>query len=354
MTAHHTFARLAAADPHALLDRFVAKVEGDHDMAFERSADGARFLESGGFRISLAASDAGLLFDLSGPEPGMISFFKEEIARHLAGLDGTLAESLRWSGETARSGALPSNFRVLRVARRSQPLEHLVRLTMQVTGQGFFERAGLHLRLMLPAEPGRAPSWPTMAANGAPAWPKGADRLHARYVTLRSARPAEREVDLDIVSHGDGLISNWASVAQPGEEIGAMGPLGMLPKAPAERLFLAADLTGLPGLARLLEATGPDTRGHLISETASADALSAYLPQSRIEVHAVDRAAFAETVLPMAQRLARPGETDFALFAGEFEAAQSMRRFFGDELALGKGAQISAAYWRRGEAGFDG
>lgn len=340
-------------EPAAMLNDFVSHIEHDHDVAVETDNDGARFIENAGYRITFSAVDAGLRIRLTGPGPEMLVFFKDAIAQHVAEFDEEIAKSLRWSGETSVEGALPENFRILTLKSKSEPMPGLVRATVTVEDTALFDAPGLHLRLMLPATPGRAPVWPKMGPNGAPIWPQGDDRLHDRYITIRRTRPEMGELDLDVVSHGEGLISGWASGAEIGAQIGSMGPVGETALPEARDYLMIADQTGLPAVARLLETIPAGASGQVICEAESEQDLRGYLPETEFAVTAIPSAAFSADMQAFVGGVLRPGQTGNALFLGEFSDAQALRKVFKATLGLGKGEQLSVAYWRRGEAGFE-
>ena len=98
----------------------------------------------------------------------MLVSFKDAIAQHMAEFDADPAKSLRWTGEIPVIGDLPENSRTLTLARRSEPMPGLIRATVTAEDERLFDVQGLHLRVMLPAVPGRAPVWHSMGANGAP------------------------------------------------------------------------------------------------------------------------------------------------------------------------------------------
>lgn len=354
MTSVATETCVPTPDSVGMLHDFVSHIEEDHDIKIDTDPDGARVIENSGYRITMSAAEAGLRIRLTGPGPEMMVFFKDAIAQHVAEFDAELAQSLRWTGETAVTGTLPENFRILTLVRRSEPMPGLVRATVTVEDQAMFGVDGLHLRLMLPAMAGRAPVWPSMAANGAPVWPQGEDRLHTRTITIRDARPEVRELDLDVVSHGEGLISGWASGAELGAQIGSMGPVGETTLSVAQDYLMIADQTGLPAVARFLENVPNGSTGQVICEAPSDAALRAYLPETGFDVKAIPTADFSAQMQANVAQILRPGVTDNALFMGEFSDAQALRKVFKGTLGLGKGEQLSVAYWRRGETGFDG
>lgn len=340
-------------NPDAVLRAFVDHVESDHDVSFTDEDGGYRVVENAGFRIALRARQDGLQIKLSGPNPAMMIFFKDAISQHVAHIDAELAQGMRWSGETATEGELPANFRILRVVRTSEPLPGMVRLTLSVADQGIFENQGLHLKMMLPSVVGRQPVWPRMGPNGAPVWPQGEDMLHARFLTIKAMHPHENLIDLDVVCHGDGLISSWAMSAAPGDEIGAMGPTGPEDLPEVDRVFLAADQTGLPLVARVLERLPNHVTGHVIGAAQDLDVLVQYLPPTKLHVSHIPSADFSDHILPRATELAAEGTYGAAVFAGEFADAQALRKVFKGKMGLGKGEQLSLPYWRKGEAGFE-
>lgn len=226
------------------------------------------------------------------------------------------------------------------------------RVTVRMPGLAGVANEGLHLKLMLPSVAGRKPVWPRMAANGAPVWPSGADALHTRYMTIVAARPETEEIDLDMVRHGDGLISGWAQRAAAGDEIGAMGPAGMQGLPEVERYLLAADMTGLSSAARILETLPKGAEGALIVSAPDDCDLSAYLPKSKLRVHCLAPSVFEAEAVPLLAKLAEECAPQQAWFAGEFESAQAARKLFKGACGLKKGEQLAVAYWRHAHPGF--
>ena len=339
------------AKPQDMLDMFISHVRDDHGMEFSVTPDGTHFIEQDVFRIELGVRQDGLRVRLAGPNESALIFFKEEIVHHVADVDSDAAAAIRWDeteGST-RQGDLPPNFHVLTVLESFELFDGMQRVVVHCPQVVARYEEGLHLRMILPLDRTRAPVWPRMGANGTPVWPHGADKLHARFVTIRQVRAESNEVDLDIVRHGDGLISQFALGAQPGQEIGAMGPAGMQALPPHNRYFIAADGTGLPGVARLLENLPPSARGDVV--VALPDDVD-YLPHTPLRVHRVAPSDFEVRIVQDAQRLTTRGETEYAYFAGEFENAQALRKHFRHALGFDKTTQISAAYWRRGKPGF--
>ena len=59
-----------------------------------------------------------------------------------------------------------------------------------------------------------------------------------------------------MATHAGGLISAWAQMQDDAQEVGLMGPGGDEALPRNDGVVLAAELTGLPALARLIESTG--------------------------------------------------------------------------------------------------
>ncbi|NUH67137.1 siderophore-interacting protein [Sulfitobacter sp. S0837] len=331
--------------PQDVTAKILSHLRDDHGMAFRTKADRHVF-EQDGYRIEFALHAQALDVRLQAPNDNAMQFSKEGLVHHIAAIDPALAETIRWQGVAQKAGVAPSNFRLLTVRRSTLLFEGMQRVTLHYPDIDKLAAQGLHLRLVLPCDPTRRPVWPVMGANGAPVWPKGADALHARYVTLKNIRPEREEVDIDVVRHGAGLISRWAQEARAGQKIGAMGPVGLSALPQASSYFIAADGTGLPIVAQLLAKLPQDTKGDVV--LALPDSLRAedYLPPSRLRLHRLTPNTFDDSVLDVARELTNPG-VGYGFFAGEFATAKALRDHFKGPLGLGKGQQMSTAYWRR-------
>ena len=103
-----------------------------------------------------------------------------------------------------------------------------------------------------------------------------------RTYTVRAARPAEREVDVDFVLHGaTGPASAWALRAQAGDEVVLIGPNARFPGYPggvawrppagARPLLLAGDETAVPAIGAIAEALPYGTGGRVVLEVPTGD-----------------------------------------------------------------------------------
>jgi NADPH-dependent ferric siderophore reductase len=97
----------------------------------------------------------------------------------------------------------------------------------------------------------------------------GGRRVKRRY-TIRRARPATGELDLDVLLHGSGPGSNWGASARPGDEVEFQGPRGKLELRPAPDHLLVGDESALPAIAAIAEALPDAERATAIIEVRDA------------------------------------------------------------------------------------
>ncbi|TIH38335.1 siderophore-interacting protein [Subtercola vilae] len=123
-----------------------------------------------------------------------------------------------------------------------------------------------------------------------------------RTYTVRQVRADEREIDVDIVLHGDaGPASAWASRAQPGDPLVILGPnrgfdgvcggVDFVPPAHTETILLVGDETALPAIASILERLAPDARGLALVEVPHLGDAAALVAHVGVEVRVVARGA---------------------------------------------------------------
>ncbi|AMB57917.1 siderophore-interacting protein [Microterricola viridarii] len=139
-----------------------------------------------------------------------------------------------------------------------------------------------------------------------------------RTYTIRAARSALREVDVDFVSHGlTGPATRWLAGAAVGDALSLIGPDATSGAEPdgyvwrpgtARTLLLAADETAVPAVAVILEGLPADATGHVFLEVPSAgDALPltapagvqiTWLPRSTDDGHENEPLPFGGALVP--------------------------------------------------------
>jgi iron complex transport system ATP-binding protein len=108
------------------------------------------------------------------------------------------------------------------------------------------------------------------------------DRPPIRTYTVRAVRQADREIDVDMVLHGDGgPASRWVAEARPGSPLVVLGPdaafdgahggVDFVPPVRTGCLLVAGDETAVPAIACILERLPASARGEVVLEVPSAD-----------------------------------------------------------------------------------
>jgi NADPH-dependent ferric siderophore reductase len=269
-----------------------------------------------------------------------------------------------------------------------------LRVTFTSAGLASFADNGFdqRIKLVLPL-PGRGvadmPDGPDWFAR----WRALPDdrRNPLRTYTVRAARPGQREVDVDVVLHGDGgPAARWAQVVRPGDELALVGPnagydgdhggLEYRPPARMGATLLAGDETAVPAIAAILERLPAGARGEALLEVPeTADELDLHRPQGvRVKWLARNGADHGTHLVPAVQTAAgrlltdpKPGQhlddadvdeelwdtpqepvADglYAWLAGEARVIRTLRRHLVTERGLDRRSVAFMGYWRRGHA----
>lgn len=302
-----------------------------------------------GNTLELKRVATGIAFSIEALSENALYFLREAVAEHVAEIDEHAAAALIWSGDVPVADR-PPNFQVLTVLRRSLVMPGLTRLVCHAPDVGALGLDGLHIKLMRPVLPGRAMVAPGVSPNGRTLWPRGDDRLHVRYFTLRALREDAGEVDIDIVHHAGGNIADWAVGAQDGDQIGVMGPGGGTTLPPLPGVFIAGDMTALPAIARLVEAFGDQVTGNLVVAMPNGVDPHGYLGETPLAVHAVAPEALSDTLRNIAVTQVTE-ETSHVWFGGEQADAEALRRRVDSLTFRNAGVRHIVHYWRRGQRG---
>lgn len=346
-------AQVRLTDPAGVLATLLHHLE-EHDLAATMQRPGLAIIRIDESRIEMEAGADALRIAIAAPSANTLFILKEAAVRHVAEIVPDASEAIRWDDDAtdcASSANLPPNFHALRLSRRSRPFPGMIRLTLTGQNVAALARDGLHIKLMLPADRQATPLWPHVAANGTTRWPQGPNALHVRYYTIKAIREAQSEVDIDVVEHSGGVISDWAAEADFGETIGVMGPGGGEPPRTDDAILIAGDGTALPAIARMIERLPASARGHVVVALPEHEDAGCYLPPCPLEVHRLSPDDFDAVVVEKAQSLGLHAQVGFAWFAGERDTTQKMRKLFKGEFGLRKGRQYAISYWHRGRLG---
>lgn len=284
--------------------------------------------------------------------------------------------------------------------RSVQPLgDSFVRVTFTGDDLGQFADNGddQRIKLVFPLPGERLPALPA-GPDWYTAWRALPERQRnpIRTYTVRAVRPAERELDVDLVRHGDaGPASRWAGAVTAGDQLLVVGPNATHPgptraaawNPPPGRpfLLLGADETAVPAVAAILAGLPADARGAAVLEVpAQGDILDLDAPDGvavtwharRDRPHgqalsaAVRELAGAVTARDVARSGGDPvqepdgveilwdvpeepapgGAGVYAWLAGEAGCIAALRRHLVHELGLDRRAVAFMGYWRAGVA----
>jgi NADPH-dependent ferric siderophore reductase len=231
-------------------------------------------------------------------------------------------------------------------------------------------------------------AWPEWhaACRGLPA----DQRNPVRTYTVRAARPANREVDVDMVLHGaSGPASRFAARATVGDALVVLGPdaeydgpHGGIEFRPPPRqvgpMVLVGDATATPAVLSIVAGLHPDTVGEAVLEVPHAEDVTdvgapmgfriTWLvqqgPESRL-VAAVDAALDrldvvldtgggaplrepegGEPLWEVPEQSASPGL--YAWIAGESSLVTGLRRHLVRDLGVDRRSVAFMGYWRAG------
>lgn len=179
-----------------------------------------------------------------------------------------------------------------------------------------------------------------------------ADKPVGAYYTLRRWRPEQQEIDMLFVLHGDsGPASAWAAGARPGNPVALWGPrTAYAPPADTDWYLLAADETGLPAVAGILESLPEGTVARVFAEVDNPDERQELPSSPSVEVTWLYRdgaEAGTTTLLADAVRaLPWPGGTPYAWGGGESRSMTAIRRYVRQEVGLTREQVSLVAYWR--------
>jgi NADPH-dependent ferric siderophore reductase len=167
-------------------------------------------------------------------------------------------------------------------------------------------------------------------------------QFQSRYYTVRAH--TDGVLSLDVVLHDAGLVTDWVVGGCVDDEVVVTAPSGSFaPTADAGWLLLAADLTGLPAVARIIESR-PDLPTRVWIE--APEPVVDYLPPS-IEVswHRPPQSAVSD-LARVVEGIQWPNDAGYFWMAGESAQMRAVRRHLMRDRALPKSAYHVMGYWR--------
>jgi NADPH-dependent ferric siderophore reductase len=255
---------------------------------------------------------------------------------------------------TIRIRREPPPLRRASVVQREDVTPHLVRLTL-----GGPELAGLDpglpaasVRLLVPRHGDLVlPTWTGnefLFADGS--------RPPLRTLTPRRWDGHREELTVEIVLHGDGPLSTWASTVQTGAVAAVSGTgRGNAIDPTATDHVLAGDETALPAISVLLEALPASASVTVLAEVAHPHARFELPPHPGADVTWLDLppAAPPGDALVAAVGTAAIDPAARVWVAGEAAAVQRIRKDLFETRDLPRPHCTVRGYWKHGRAGTD-
>jgi NADPH-dependent ferric siderophore reductase len=245
-------------------------------------------------------------------------------------------------------------FRTATVTRVKWLTPHMARVTF-----GGDELAGLtphgpaeHIKLFLPRPGQERPVMPEWGPNG-PVVAEGQERPLSRTYTPRRWDETARELDVDILVHGEGPGSSWATEAKPGDIAVITGPGGPYRLDPeAERFLVAGDESALPAIGTILEALPDGAMAQVFIEIANRDEEIGLSSAADIDLTWLHRGSEPEIGRPLAMALAGAAiDAGTRIWVGcEAGIMREVRRQLLFERGIERAAMHSHGYWKLGEA----
>ncbi len=258
------------------------------------------------------------------------------------------------SAPSPRGRREPPRFRTVEVRRAERATPRLVGVTLGGPAlQGFaLEQPAASVRLLLPSatdDPLVIPEW----TGNEFLLPDGR-RPVIRTLTPRRFDPDRLELAVEVVDHGAGAVSSWATTAVPGDVVAVSGPgrgYAVDPDAPG--FWLAGDETALPAIGQLLEALPAGRPVAVHVEVSHPDARLALPTAAAANVYWWDQPAGAP-----------PGDTLVAAVvaaelvsgtrvwaAGEAAAMQRIRQHLFGSRGYPRALATVRGYWKQGRGG---
>lgn len=285
--------------------------------------------------VYMEKNGSGIDVTLSADSPENMQLFVNLYAQRFA--EAGLESALTWQAVTVKS---PLNQILTKVVSVAQISPNFMRLRLSGDFLPFTKPgAGLHFRMLF-NEGGL--DWPSLDHRGITVWPNGAGNWHRPPYTVRKISPDADWIDVDIVLHEGGKVTDWCNSVVPGTELALHGPSGGSQPS-ASWLGLIGDETALPVIMHMIEKAPVGTKGQaLILVRDPADA-QPFETASDIQLvwgvmgDASDPAALIDQLNP-------PSEDFYLFFAGERSQANIARSAF-KQLELSAKLCKAASYW---------
>jgi NADPH-dependent ferric siderophore reductase len=250
--------------------------------------------------------------------------------------------------ERLRSRREPPPLVPVTVVERVEVTPRLLRLTFEGAGiDAMCAEPAASVRLLVPS-PGTTdlilPTW-----NGNEFLLPGDVRPALRTFTPLSAGAPDR-LDLEIVRHAGGAVSQWAELAEVGSPAALSGPGRGAEFSPTAITFhLLGDETAVPAISQLLGILAPQTTITVTAEVERDEAIRPLPPHPGASVEWLVRRpddAPGARLVAAANELPELTETSHVWAAGEAASMQAIRKLLFDRRGVARSQTTIRGYWK--------
>ncbi|EPF16880.1 NADPH-dependent ferric-chelate reductase [Cedecea davisae] len=167
-------------------------------------------------------------------------------------------------------------------------------------------------------------------------------RPQSRDYTPLDFDAVRQELTIDFYLHEDGVASNWARDAKPGDKLTIGGPRGSLviPTDYRWQLYIC-DESGLPAVRRRLQSLPADARPLVLVNCHKAESLSYLEAFTSAQVQALKH----DEIVELLKELEIPAEDYFIWIVGEGQQAKQLGDYLLDVRGLDVDLVRTVAYW---------
>jgi NADPH-dependent ferric siderophore reductase len=175
-------------------------------------------------------------------------------------------------------------------------------------------------------------------------WFADGEKQHQRGYTLVNPDPETDTVDIEFALH-DGIASDWAQNAQPGDtiEVTVLGSNFTLPEPPPAGYVIVGDTASLPAINSLLEAIG-DAPARVFLEAGYDDDKQLRVARSA-DVVWVDRKNGGEALVQAVSSSAFDAADHFGWVACDNRTTRAVAKIFREEYNIPRKSIKAQAYW---------
>ena len=221
---------------------------------------------SGAFDIA-DIKPAQIRLRVASPDSNQLYALRDSIVAHITQYAPDVAKGITWS-DAENTGMLAPNFQFATVLSSAPLSTTFTRVTMRLSKPQLWGDQAIHFRFLFPQNGTNPPQWPTLGPNGATKWPQGVDALHRPIYTVRNL---DKDIaTVDIFHHDGGRTWAWSKTARKGNTVAIIGPGGS-GVLTAKDVILAADETGFPAMARMIDALPAGHTARAVLLTHSGD-----------------------------------------------------------------------------------